>query len=129
MAVRVGNTTTAGFDADVAPGDLQGFTGDGAGGGGGTRTRADQPPELLRSFQAPYPKHLIAAGIEGRVLLLVEVLPNGRAGKVTLVKGIHPELDQLAILSLQRFRWRPARRAGVKVATEIPLAFRFTIRE
>jgi TonB family protein len=63
------------------------------------------------------------------VKLLVEVLPNGRAGKVTLVKSLHPELDQLAMQSLRRFRWRPARRAGKKVATEIPLAFRFTIRD
>ena len=38
-----------------------------------------------------------------------------------------PELDQLAMNSMKRFRWRPARRSGKKVAVIIPLAFRFTI--
>ncbi len=129
MAVRVGNTSTPGFDADVAPGDLKGFQGGGAGGGSTARILPDVPPELLRAFQPPYPKHLVATGIEGRVKLLVEVLPNGRAGEVTVVQGIHPELDQLAVVSMKRFRWRPARRDGERVATTIPLVFRFTIRD
>jgi protein TonB len=129
MGVRVGNTNAAGFDADVAPGDLKGFVGGGAGGGDGqVVATVDHEPELLRAWQPPYPKNMLEQQIEGRVLMRVTVLANGRAGKASVVESVHPELDQLALNALKRFRWRPARRHGKRVETSILLAIRFEIR-
>ena len=131
MAVRVGNTTTAGFDAEIDPDDLRGFSsvGEPGGGGGGggpvPTTRAD----LVRAFQPSYPKELVEQGIEGRVLLDVVVLPTGRAGRVSLVRGVHPELDALAIRSVRRFRWNAARYGRTKVASTVKVAIDFRVRD
>jgi protein TonB len=129
MGVRVGNTDAAGFDADVAPEDLRGFVGGGAGGGTGDVVQnVDNEPELLRAWQPPYPQNMLDAQVEGRVLMRVTVLTNGRAGKASIVDSVHPELDQVALNALKRFRWRPARRHGQRVETSILLAIRFEIK-
>lgn len=131
MGVRVGNTSTAGFDADVAPGDLQGFVDGGAGGGEGdvTPPKPDESPKLVRSFQPDYPERMRRRGVEGRVLVRVRVLANGRAGEVTLLVGVHPDLDRVAVEAVKRFRWRPARLHGKRVEGMVELAIRFEIKD
>ncbi|MCB9684774.1 MAG: TonB family protein [Alphaproteobacteria bacterium] len=135
MGVRVGNTFAPGYDADVAPGEIRGFVGGGAGGGDGTTSigaavaTPDTPPKLLRAWQPPYPPDLTAQGIEGRVVLQVEVLTNGRAGKVTLIQGVHPDLDRIAMLAMERFRWQPARSKGGKIVATTQLAIVFRIND
>ena len=118
MAVRVGNTVTAGFDAQVPVEEIQGFVGGGKGGGGltGSTRGVDRPAKLVRVYKAPYPDEVSVQRIEGSVVLLVEILPSGRAGHVELLRGVHPKLDQLSIQAMRRCRWRPARLAGEKVA-------------
>ena len=130
MGVRVGNTYAPGYDADVDPSELRGFAGGGAGGGEGgvAVVTPDVEAELLRSFQPEYPDAMKQQGIEGRVLLLVTVLPNGRAGRVELLQGVHPDLDRVAMAAMRRFRWRPARRRGAKVESQVRLAIRFELR-
>lgn len=129
MAVRVGNTDAPGYDADVAdPGALKGFAGGGAGGGTGqVVVNPDVEAELLRAFQPPYPANMKTQGVEGRVLLRVTVLSNGRAGKVEILSGVHPDLDRVAMEAIQRFRWRPARRLGKPVESEVRIAIRFEL--
>ncbi len=128
MAVRVGNTTASGFDADVEPGDLKGFEGDGAGGdGSGSGAGRFRKAELMRAFEPPYPHGLAAQGIMGHVLLRVEVLETGRAGKVEVITPVHPELDRAALAAVKRFRWRPARSGGEKAASTMLIEVRFRI--
>jgi periplasmic protein TonB len=128
LAVRVGNTSTPGFDADPGPEALTGFEGGGAGGGAGQVVVAvDQPPKLLRAYQPLYPPSLLSQGIEGRVLLRVDVSATGRATGSMVVAGIHPELDQLAQRALKRCRWQPARREGKRVPSTTQVSFRFQI--
>lgn len=131
MGVRVGNTNASGYDADVAPGDLQGFAGGGAGGGDGdvVQVASDEPPELLRAFQPRYPQEMKAQQIEGLVRMRVQVLPNGRAGEITLLQGVHPDLDRIAMEAVRRFRWRPARRGGRRVEGHVPISIRFVLRD
>ncbi len=118
MAVRVGNTVTAGFDAQVPVEEIQGFVGGGKGGGGltGSTRGVDRSAKLVRVYKAPYPDEVSDQRIEGSVVLLVEILPSGRAGHVELVRGVHPRLDELSIQAMRRCRWRPARLAGEKVS-------------
>jgi periplasmic protein TonB len=133
VGVRVGNTFAEGHDADVAPGDLKGFVGGGMGGGDGDTSvgvgKADREPELLRAWQPPYPDSMREAEISGRVLLAVHVGRTGRAEGVRVVEGIHPELDEVAVAAMARFRWAPARRGGQKVPATILIAIRFTLAD
>ena len=130
MAVGIGNTDEPGFEA--APGtDLTGVGGfEGGGrGGGGTSTAAnpDRPPKLVRFFKPRYPDKMVHTGIEGRVVLLVEVLPNGRAGNAEVLSTVHPDLSQVALVAIKRYRWRPAVLNGEKIASTDRISFRFTI--
>jgi len=131
MAVRVGNTTTAGFDADVPVEDLKGFVGGGRGGGGltGSTRGVDRPAELVRVYKAPYPSELSARKVEGSVQLLVEILPNGRAGRVELLRGVHPQLDRLSIEAMRRCRWRPARLGGAKVGVTQSVTYTWKVND
>jgi TonB family protein len=130
MAVRVGNTNSAGFDADVAPGELRGFEGEGRGGGGVTGAAArglDAPPRVLRSFRPPFPKELVKLGVEGRVHMMVRVGANGRAQHVEILSAPHPRLGVVARAAVMRFRFRPGRLNGRKVEASMKLVIHFKI--
>lgn len=128
MAVRVGNTDASGYDADVAPGAIAGFEGGGAGGGDGAGAGSGRyrKAQLLRSFEPDYPRELVNADVTGQVILRVEVLPNGRAGDVSVVSG-HPELARAAVAAVQRFRWRPARSGPEPVGSVVLIDVRFRV--
>jgi protein TonB len=78
----------------------------------------------------PLPRYPLAArrrGLEGRVVLRVHVDPDGRARQVEVrIRSLHPMLDDAAVATLRRWRFEPARRAGVPVAAwvEVPINFR-----
>ena len=132
MGVRVGNTYEPGYDApegyDLS--DLKGFVGGGQGGGGfegAASAGVTSKAQVLRAFQPKYPRDMRMEGIEGRVKLLVEVLPNGRAGRVEVLGPLHPRLDLVAIDAARRCRYLPAKRGREKVVSTIPLTFRFML--
>ncbi len=129
MGVRVGNTRTAGFDADVAPEDVRGFTGGGAGGGGasGSAQGFTEEPKVIKSHKPSYPRDMVRGEVEGTVRLAVQVLPSGRVGEVRVLRSVHPQLDAAAVAAARRFRYRPARRAGEKVAAWQVLDFTFRL--
>ena len=67
--------------------------------------------------------------MEGRVILDVEVRPDGHAGAVTLKKSSGwSVLDQAAREAVKNWRFHPAQRNGVAVAgrAEVPIVFRLT---
>ena len=66
-------------------------------------------------------------GHEGRVLLRVAVLGNGRVGRVDLARSSgHGSLDRAALAAVKRWRFRPALRGGEAVAATltVPVVFR-----
>jgi periplasmic protein TonB len=74
-----------------------------------------------------YPSQEIRMGHAGAVVLLVEVLPNGRVGEVRLHQSSgFPRLDDSAIREARRWRLRPGARDGVPTTMwkEIPVTFR-----
>jgi len=88
------------------------------------------PRFAIGSAGNPLPRYPTAArrrGLEGRVVLRVFVTTDGRAGSVSVrTASPHPLLDEAAIETLRRWRFEPARRAGVPVAAwvDIPITFR-----
>ena len=140
LAVRVGNTLEAGFDApEVDPGSLEGFEGKGLGGGGKgpgvttmiTGLEGYEPPKLARSVRPPYPSALLGDGVEGKVVLRIFVLENGRVGQVELVSATHEEFGLVALKYVGRFRWRPARlnRKPVEAWSQLTIRFEITDEE
>jgi periplasmic protein TonB len=95
---------------------------DGSDGMQGAAPRADNPaPEY------PYAARL--RGEYGRVLLRVEVLASGDAGKVLVERSSgYDILDQAAVDSVKRWRFRPARRNGEPVTASVRVPIRFALQ-
>jgi protein TonB len=74
-----------------------------------------------------YPPLARSRGHEGRVLIRVSVLGDGRVGSATVAKSSgHGSLDRAALKAVRRWRFKPALRAGRPVAATltVPVVFR-----
>ncbi len=117
----------------LPPGDPLG--GDGNGGGGATTTAPD--PVLTPAgidgryaghLQPPYPLALQRAEIEGNVVVRVQVGIDGRVAAIELIRADDPAFfTATRDWALKRWRFKPATRDGVPVATWITKTVRFQI--
>lgn len=84
---------------------------------------------LPRDFRNPAPVYPVLArqrGIEGLVLIEVEVLPSGRCGRLRVRRG--PSLlAEAAAEAVAEWRFRPARRGAGPMAVWIDIPFRFRL--
>lgn len=74
-----------------------------------------------------YPEAARARGWEGLVLLAVGVAADGRADSVAVARSSgHTVLDEAALDAVRRWRFAPARRAGIPVpgTAAVPIRFR-----
>lgn len=83
--------------------------------------------EILDLPKPEYPPRSRRLGEEGVVLLEVEVLPDGRAGKVRVLQApAYPRLVDAALQAIRRATFKPATLEGAAVASvvEVPIRFR-----
>ena len=99
-----------------------------------TKARASEPDYIARYLYNPppqYPWQARRMGIEGRVVLQVEILQDGNAGRIEIRQSSgHELLDQAAIKAVGGWRFEAARIAGVPITAwaEVPISFRLTDR-
>jgi protein TonB len=87
---------------------------------------ADYKAAYLQNPKPPYPPLAFRARIEGKVIVIAEVQPDGRAGQVRVLESSGNEmLDQSALSTVKQWRFTPARKDGVIVtqAVRIPITF------
>lgn len=95
-----------------------------------TNSTADAAPEPARILSNPkpaYPRQARRRGLEGQVLLEVEVRADGRPGRIDIVASSgHSILDRAALEGLRQWRFQPARRGGraVDATLRVPVSFR-----
>ncbi|MCK9200938.1 MAG: TonB family protein [Gallionella sp.] len=92
-----------------------------------TDTASDITASYLSNPKPPYPKAALNREMEGKVILLVEILADGTCGEVSVSRSSgYAILDRAAIKGVKKWLFNPARRAGKPVATqkEIPVNFR-----
>ncbi|MDP2706372.1 MAG: energy transducer TonB, partial [Burkholderiales bacterium] len=81
-----------------------------------SKARASEPDYVARYLHNPppsYPWQARRMGVEGRVVLHVEILPNGNTGRIDIRQSSgHELLDQAAIRAVGAWRFDPARVAG-----------------
>jgi protein TonB len=76
-----------------------------------------------------YPRLAREAGWEGTVVLLVEVMPDGKAGTVALHKSSgHPVLDEAAVGAVQGWRFMPAMDGNFPIMSVVQLPVRFDLK-
>jgi protein TonB len=90
---------------------------------------ADYKAAYLNNPRPPYPFAAVRQGAEGRVLLSAEVLPDGRAGRVSLEKSSgHALLDAAALNTVRSWRFTPARKGGVASTQTVSIPIDFTLQ-
>ena len=96
--------------------------------------RAREPDYVARYLHNPppqYPWQARRMGIEGRVVLHVEILQSGGAGRIEIRQSSgHDMLDQAAITAVTGWRFAPARISGAPITAwaDVPISFRLTDR-
>jgi periplasmic protein TonB len=87
---------------------------------------ADYKAAYLQNPKPPYPPLAFRTRIEGKVILIAEVLPDGRAGQVRILESSGNDmLDQSALTTVKQWKFTPARKDGVIItqAVRIPITF------
>jgi TonB family protein len=85
----------------------------------------DTPPSLLVSAKPDYPEVAREAGAEGRVLLKVLVLEDGKVGAVQVIESPHQALTERAVAAVGNCVFTPAmyRDAPVRATVVMPFVF------
>lgn len=84
-----------------------------------------EPPAVLEQRQPEYPGTAIGTGFHGDVAVNVDIDVVGNVTGVSLVRGVAPSLDRLAMEAASRWRFRPALRTGIAVPSRVQLLFHF----
>lgn len=87
------------------------------------------PPRILAQTEPVYPDSARQSGLEGRVLVRIEILINGLPGEVSVQQSSGSEvLDAAALSAVRRWRFVPAqeRQSGRAVIsyTTVPIVFK-----
>lgn len=99
------------------------------------RAPVEVMPEIdpRRGLTEPvYPASMIRQGIEGTVVLAIQVLENGRVGEVRIERSSgEPKLDESAAREARRWRFIAGTRDGVPVVLwkQVPVTFRLQDRQ
>ena len=90
---------------------------------------ADYKAAYLQNPKPPYPPLAFQSRMEGKVIILAEVLPDGRAGKVKVYRSSgHEILDQSALTTIQKWKFTPARKDGVIVTQSVRIPITFSLK-
>jgi protein TonB len=89
----------------------------------------DQEPKAL-SKQAPdYAYQLRRDDIEGRVVVAFDITPSGDVANEKVVSATEPRLVKPTIRALSKWKYQPAIRGGVPVASRVIETVDFTLPE
>jgi len=101
------------------------------GGPTGNHGAGESPlPRTTSNPKPDYPPEAIYARHEGVVIIAVEVSAEGRPTAVSLARSSgFPELDHSALRTLWRWRFDPARRLGLAVASHVNIPVRFHLEQ
>lgn len=87
-------------------------------------------PRFLSDFQPGYPPSMIRAQIEGQVTVRVHITARGRVEEIDLVSASDPaSWDATRRQALHHWRFRPATRDGVPVASVREMTVQFTLTD
>ena len=100
-----------------------------AGAANAQTTDADYKAAYLNNPKPPYPPLAVRMRLEGKVTLLAEVLPDGKAGRVAIeTSSGHEMLDQSALQTVKQWQFSPARKDGVIITQVVRIPITFNLK-
>ncbi|MBI5534298.1 MAG: TonB family protein [Deltaproteobacteria bacterium] len=86
------------------------------------------PPVLTKFVDAPYPEEATKAGLEGNVVLQLDIDAEGKVTNATVVNPVGHGFDEAAVAAARQFLFAPATRAGKPVPARILYRYSFTLK-
>jgi TonB family protein len=86
-------------------------------------------PKLVHFEHAPYPAEAEKAGVEGDVVLRLDIGKDGKVAKVEVVESAGHGFDEAASAAAEKFLFDPATRNGTPVAARILYKYSFTLKK
>ena len=88
-----------------------------------------QPPKLLRSARPDYPADAKAAGLQGSVVVLLDIDEAGKVTAVEVLKAPEPDLGLIkaATDAARKMVFKPATEGGQPVPVQLKYRFRFVL--
>jgi TonB family protein len=87
------------------------------------------PPKLTHFEHAPYPKEALDLGLEGAVVLVLDIDASGHVTKAVPLTPLGHGFDEAAAAAALAFEFDPARRGENPVASRIRYVYRFTLEK
>jgi TonB family protein len=83
-------------------------------------------PVLVRRVEPEYSEAARKAKLQGTVVLLIEVWPDGRPHNIRIQNGMGLGLDEAAVKAVEQWRFKPALKGGVpvRVGARVEVYFR-----
>lgn len=128
--VRVGNTTYGDPNKEkfVDPNDVKPYAGGSPEFKAARASSLTKEARVVQDYKGPYPRDLADQGIEGAVVLLVEITKTGSVRSVRLAKSCgNATLDRLAQEYLKRFKFEAAEVDGAAVDSVLRYTYRFEL--
>lgn len=97
------------------------------GGGADSRGKGDSKPLPAYQPEPVYPAFARRLGYEGRVVIQIQVMASGAVGVVNVERSSgYAMLDEAAMATVKRWRFRPAQRGGqpVDATLLVPITFK-----
>lgn len=91
-------------------------------------TEIDRPPLPIYQVAPVYPYSLTTEGIEGRVVLRFVVTPTGNVMRAIVMSSTRREFEKPAITAVEKWRFEPGMKSGVRVSVWIEQPFIFSVR-
>ncbi len=95
-----------------------------------TSSGYDDPPRILLRVEPEYPESAIEQGIEGTVVLEVEILEDGSVGEAKVLRSLMPGeggLDEAALAAVHQWKFTPAIPLGTNkpmvIKARVPIEF------
>jgi TonB family protein len=85
-------------------------------------------PALLFKSEPEYSEEARAAKYQGTVLLYVEIAPDGTAQNIVVLRRLGLGLDEKAIESVRRWKFRPGMKDGVPVTVQATIEVNFRLQ-
>lgn len=85
-------------------------------------------PKVVYKLDPNYTEEATAAGIQGTILLSVEISPTGTPQNVLVTRSLDPGLNRNAIAAVQEWRFEPGLKNGEPVTVRATVEINFKLK-